>query len=414
MPLTFLVYDAIMQVYAAGIRISTLFNLKARQWVAGRKDWLEKLRRAIPPTGADLWLHCASLGEFEQGRPVLETYRETHPGRFILVTFFSPSGYEIRKNYPGADYVCYLPLDTRSNARQFIATARPGAAIFVKYEFWLHYLTILHRHHIPTLLISAIFRKKQPFFQWYGKAFRQLLHFYHHIFVQDEASEILLRDEGIRGITVSGDTRFDRVVSIAGKARDFPEITGFIAGKEAWVAGSTWPPDETLLAAVDTADKWIIAPHEINEAHLRQIEKCFREKTVRYSRLKTAPERFADKEVLIIDNIGMLSSLYQYGRVAYIGGGFGKGIHNILEAAVWGIPVVFGPNFQKFKEARDLLDQKAAFAIRNETDFAAVAALLRNGEVRSQAGQTAGGYVRAQTGATQKIMEYLRRLESAA
>jgi 3-deoxy-D-manno-octulosonic-acid transferase len=346
---------------------------------------------------------------------VLEAFKKKFPDRFILLSFFSPSGYEVRKNYPLANYVCYLPLDTKRNARHFIRTARPKMVIFVKYEFWLHYLSALHREKIPLLLISAIFRKEQFFFRWYGKSFKRLLHYYDQLFVQDKTSAALLKNEGAARITISGDTRFDRVASIAEKAQIIPGIAGFLQGKKAWVAGSTWAKDEEIIAGgMDKIPKWIIAPHEINEEHLVQIEQQFAGKTVRYSHLKTDPERYAAKQVLLIDNIGMLSSLYQYGVVAYVGGGFGKGIHNGLEAAIWGIPVVFGPVFQKFKEARDLVGHQAAFSIRDRATFSATVAALEDTETRLKAGITAAGYVRARTGATATIMAYIMQPENAS
>lgn len=415
MQLSFLVYDVIIRVYALGIRIAAIFSSKARLWINGRKGWQDGLNKSIPQGGTDLWLHCASLGEFEQGRPVLEAYKQKYPGHFILLTFFSPSGYQIRKNYPSADYVCYLPLDTDSNAKEFVAIASPKVTIFVKYEFWLHYLTVLHKRAVPVLLISAIFRKEQIFFRWYGHTFRQLLKGYHRICVQDEASLSLLNYAGIFNAVISGDTRFDRVTAIAGQAREISGIAGFLQGKEAWVAGSTWLADETIISGViDRVAKWIIAPHEINEAHLRQIEKRFAGAAVRYSVLKANPGKHDAKQVLIIDNIGMLSSLYQYGIAAYIGGGFGKGIHNILEAAIWGIPVVFGPAFYKFKEARELIEKGGTFSVADGKALSNLITVLQDPGMRSKAGKIAHDYVVAGTGATEKIMDIIIRLQQSA
>lgn len=415
MPLSFLVYDAIIKVYAAVIRIAVPFNPKARLWIKGRKNWNDYLRQHIPPRGVDLWMHCASLGEFEQGRPVLEGFRAKYPDRFILLSFFSPSGYEVRKNYAGADYICYLPLDTKQNARQFIQLIRPKLALFVKYEFWVHYISVLHQENIPLLLISAIFRRDQFFFKWYGKAFKQVLNYYDQIFVQDKSSAALLDKEGITKITISGDTRFDRVVAIAEKAKDFKEIEHFIQGKDAWIAGSTWPADEALIASVaDSVSKWIIAPHEINEGHLLEMEKLFAGKTVRYSTLKTLSEDPVNKPILLIDNIGMLSSLYQYGITAYIGGGFGKGIHNVLEAAVWGVPVVFGPAFNKFKEAKDLVNLHGAFSIQDKTSLHSIIMKMKDHAARLNAGEVAAEYVRQEKGATALIMKYIMQLQNAS
>lgn len=407
MTIAFLAYDVIMRVYAAMIRVAAFFNPKAKLWWEGRKNWLTLLQEAIPPQGVGLWMHCASLGEFEQGRPVLEAFKAQYPDQFILLTFFSPSGYEVRKNYPIADHISYLPLDTRKNASQFIKTIHPRLAIFVKYEFWLHHLTDLHQKHIPTLLISAIFRPGQIFFKWYGVIFKKLLHYYDQIFVQDETSAQLLEMAGIRRVTVSGDTRFDRVAAIANAAHDIEGIADFLNEKEAWVAGSTWPPDEQIIQEVqDMIPKWIIAPHEISEAHLMQIEKRFAEKTVRYSVLKTDPGKYTHQQILIIDNVGMLSSLYQYGVAAYIGGGFGKGIHNVLEAAVWGIPVVFGPEYHKFKETEELIQCGAGFSISNAASFQLALATLKNSEKRAAAGKAAADYVQKKIGATGNIIRY--------
>lgn len=407
MTIAFLAYDMIMRVYAAMIRLAAWFNPKAKSWAAGRKNWRKQLAQALPAKGAGIWMHCASLGEFEQGRPVLEAFRLQYPDQYILLTFFSPSGYEVRKNYPVADHVCYLPTDTRKNALDFVKIVHPRMAIFVKYEFWLHHLTALHQKNIPIFLISAIFRPDQIFFKWYGRTFKKLLHYYEQIFVQDESSAQLLKKAGMENITISGDTRFDRVAAIADAAGKIEGIPEFLNGKNAWVAGSTWPPDEQIIAStLDMVVKWIIAPHEINDAHIVQIEKRFAGKTVRYSVLKSDPHKYKEQPILLIDNIGMLSSLYQYGIVAYIGGGFGKGIHNVPEAAVWGIPVVFGPEYHKFKEAEDLIQLGAAFSIHDATSLQSVITTLSHAEKRMTAGKNARKYVLEKTGATDDMLHY--------
>lgn len=407
--LTFLVYDIILRVYAFLIRVASFFNPKARLWINGRKKWRQSLKEKIPPEGVDLWMHCASLGEFEQGRPVLEALRDLYPDKYILLTFFSPSGYTIRKDYPVANYVYYLPLDSRKNASAFLQMIKPRLVIFVKYEFWLHFIREISSGKIPLLLISAIFRHNQLFFKSYGKTFRELLSYYNGIFVQDKSSLDLLHNAGIENCVVTGDTRFDRVLTVMEKSKQIPEIDVFLHGKNAWVAGSTWPPDERIIRdCSDAIPKWIIAPHEVEEEHLLQMEKLFDKETVRLSVLKSAPEKYTNKSILLIDNVGMLSSLYRYGQAAYIGGGFGSGIHNILEAAVYGIPVVFGPKFHKFKEARDLTAMNATFSIANETEMKQVMARLADENFRKKAGQLCKDYVCNHAGATGKIIGFIQ------
>jgi 3-deoxy-D-manno-octulosonic-acid transferase len=409
MELTFLVYDVILQVYAMLIRVSSLFNPKARLWVNGRKGWRQSLKNKVPAGGMDIWMHCASLGEFEQGRPVLEALRSLYPEKSILLTFFSPSGYTVRKDYPIVNHVCYLPLDSRKNARIFLQTIKPRLVIFVKYEFWFHFIGEISKQQIPLLLISALFRPGQLFFRPYGKIFKQLLLSYNRIFVQDKNSLDLLKNTGIEECVIAGDTRFDRVLTVMKQSKEIPAIDTFLQGKSAWVAGSTWPPDEQVIRGCsDLISKWIIAPHEIKEDHLLYIEKLFGEKTVRYSILKDAPEKFTDKTILLIDNVGMLSSLYRYGQAAYIGGGFGSGIHNILEAGVYGIPVVFGPKFQKFKEAKDLIYLQGAFSITLENELKDVIVRLGNDLFSKSAGDICAHYVHEHAGATEKIIRFIQ------
>jgi 3-deoxy-D-manno-octulosonic-acid transferase len=385
------------------------FNLKARKWVDGRKEWYRSLEKTLPPGGADIWMHCASLGEFEQGRPVLENLRRNHPEKYILLTFFSPSGYEVRKNYANANHICYLPLDTRENAYRLTLLVKPRLVIFVKYEFWFHLLKVLDERRIPVLLISAIFRPDQFFFRWYGKPFRKSLVYYKKIFVQDKHSAGLLQKAGVTGAVVAGDTRFDRVIGVAGHPRELPALEAFLQGDRPWVAGSTWLHDEELIRACHRPiSKWIIAPHEVTATRLLQIEKIFPGKTVRYSTLLAAPEKFLQQTILLVDNVGMLSSLYRYGAVAYVGGGFDHGIHNILEAAVYGVPVVFGPKYHKFKEAVDLIGIGGAFTVSDEKDLEKVMIKLTEAHQREAAGRSGSDYVRAHAGATEKIIRYIQ------
>ncbi|MBA4323464.1 MAG: 3-deoxy-D-manno-octulosonic acid transferase, partial [Odoribacter sp.] len=337
-------------------------NHKASLWVAGRRDWSSKLKANIGSSENTIWFHCASLGEFEQGRPVMEMLKEKAPGTKIVLSFFSPSGYEIRKNYRVADFVCYLPADTPGNASEFISIIKPSLAIFVKYEFWNNYITELSKRNIPLYLVSGIFRADQHFFRWYGGFFRKILKKFAHIFVQDTRSADLLKGIGIEDITVAGDTRFDRVNQIAATASGLPVIEKFRGEEKLFLAGSSWKPDEEIIAGVINLNpgmmKWVLAPHEIGKSNIDRLVKLFHTEVVRYSEFK---DESAEARVLIIDNIGTLSSAYRYADIAAVGGGFGKGIHNILEPACWGTPVLFGPNYNGFKEAADLISSGGAF-----------------------------------------------------
>jgi len=410
MSISCLVYDLFIRVYVTLIRSAALFNPKARLWLEGRADWRRRLREKISPEGVDLWIHCASLGEFEQGRPVIEALREAHPSMTILLTFFSPSGYEIRKDYALCDHVCYLPLDTARNARDFMDIVQPRAVIFVKYEFWLHYITELHQRAKPVVLISAIFRQDQFFFRWYGRGFLPVLSYYERIFIQDERSRQILEAHHLTRVTVAGDTRFDRVGKIAAEAREVAGMKPFLGNARAVVAGSTWPgDDEAIVPCLGMADKWVIAPHEVNESRLRQLEKRLPSDTVRYSRMVLDPEAYVASKVLVIDNIGLLSALYRYGQIAIIGGGFDHGIHNVLEAAVYGIPVLFGPQYQKFKEARDLVAVGGAFTVDAPEGLGQVLGKLSEKSFAENSGRAAGAYVREHAGATGKILDFLQQ-----
>ncbi|MBW6491169.1 MAG: 3-deoxy-D-manno-octulosonic acid transferase [Lentimicrobium sp.] len=398
------------------LRIAALFSIKARDWHYGRKDLFVKLEEVFAAHHSGkhpapvAWFHCASLGEFEQGKPVIEAYRQEFPGHLILLTFFSPSGYNHRSQYNFVDHVFYLPIDSMYNARKFVGIVKPTVAIFVKYEFWFNYLDQLFKHQVPVFTISAIFRPDQHFFRWYGGWFRTHLRKIQMIFVQDEESAELLNLVDVRNVTVSGDTRFDRVVTSRAFQQPFPLIERFAAGKHVLVAGSTWPQDEDLILDFyrTTAGKvnLIIAPHEISDARVEGLLVKYGNNAIRYSQAPGTD--LTKKEVLIIDSIGMLSQLYRYASIAYIGGGFGVGIHNTLEAAASGIPVFFGPNYQRFREAREMVAIEAAFPVNTPADFTNKASeLLMKQELHDAISAKAAEYVSQRTGATQRVMEIL-------
>lgn len=404
-------YNLGIRAYTAAIRLASPFNEKAALWTQGRKDIRNRIKAVSREAGRLIWFHAASLGEFEQGRPVIEALKQQQPDTKILLTFFSPSGYEIRKNYKEADYIFYLPADTPANARLLISRFKPDAAVFIKYEFWYNYLHELHRQHIPVYLISAVFRPAQAFFKPWGGLQRKMLHCFTRLFVQDAESVRLLASVGISCAEQTGDTRFDRVKQIAGQSRNIETAEAFLNGAPAVVCGSTWLPDEELLLSYINdyrgTYKWIVVPHEIGESHIRSIlEKCHK-KTARYSAWKTGNDSSA--EVLIVDCIGLLSSLYRYGRIAYIGGGFGAGIHNTLEAAVYGIPVLFGPRFRKFREAVELSAQGGAFPVKDATELREILdVLLGDPGIARTAGEKARDYVDSRLGATDRILKYLQ------
>lgn len=406
-------YNIFLLLFKAGVHIAAIFNGKAKKWVQGRRGIFEKLQKAIAGNEKIIWVHCASLGEFEQGRPLIEKLKEQYTHK-ILLTFFSPSGYEIRKNYAGADWVFYLPMDGAKTAKRFLEIVNPSLVIFVKYEFWYYYLKKIKYRHIPLLLVSALFLEKMSFFKWYGAIQRKILSRFDHLFVQNQSSKQLIDGIGLGDIcTVSGDTRFDRVVEIAEKATTIPLIENFVDNKKVIVAGSTWPQDEAALekaiAAInDPLLKLIIAPHEISQEHIAVLQKKFTG-AVLYSQLSASNQLPVNTNVLIIDNIGLLSRLYQYAAVSYIGGGFGKGIHNTLEAAVYGHPVIFGPVHHKFKEAIDLIEKGAAITINNAEELQTnLQALLNNTTERERRGKQAKEYVFTNTGATNKIFNYIQ------
>jgi 3-deoxy-D-manno-octulosonic-acid transferase len=390
--------------YSLLVRLFSPFNAKAKLFIQGRQEIFSLVKEKINANEKHIWFHFASLGEFEQGRPVMEKLKHAYPAKKIVVTFFSPSGYEIRKTYP-VDGVFYLPLDTASNARRFIELINPEIAIFTKYEFWYHYFHTLKAKNIPLFIISGIFRPSQPFFKWYGGFYRSMLHCVTHFFVQNEESKHLLQGIDINQVSLSGDTRFDRVVENATQIQSLPLVASFIGTSPVLVAGSTWPQDEALLATLAREHqdwKMIIAPHEIGLPHISQLSTLLPQ-SVRFSDLQKNPQQQA--QVLVIDNIGMLSALYQYGNIAYIGGGFGAGIHNTLEAAAFGIPVIFGPRYEKFQEAKDLINLAAAKSIENAEGLENAFQTFRQNKIH---GENARNYVVQKKGATAGILEKLK------
>ena len=406
-------YNLVIYIYLLGVAIASLFNEKVRKMWRGERDAFRVLREKVDSEAQYVWFHAASLGEFEQGRPLMEQLRREHPEYKILLTFFSPSGYEVRKNYEGADIICYLPLDTITNARRFLRIIRPVKAYFIKYEFWYNYLHILKHRQVPVYSVSSIFRPDQVFFKWYGKQYSRVLKCFTHFFVQNEVSKELLAKLGITCVTVTGDTRFDRVLQIKEAAKQLPIVEAFV--KDAplvFVAGSSWPPDEEIFIKYFNEHKnWklIIAPHVIGEDHLKQIEKLLEDrKVVRYSEYSENSEyseKLKNAEVLIINCFGLLSSIYRYATVTYVGGGFGVSIHNTLEAAVWGVPVFFGPNNQKFQEAQELKACDGGIEINGYDDFVCqMNELVAHPEELAKRGKAAGDYVMSRAGATKVIL----------
>ena len=404
-----IIYYAGIALYGLLIRIAALFgNKKAGLWVKGQKGLIRKIENSVNPNEKRIWMHCASLGEYEQGKPVLEEIKRRHPEYKIVLTFFSPSGYEIRKNDTLPDYAFYLPLDSPKNAKSFIEAIAPEKAFFVKYEFWYYYLNKLKNKDIDTYLISANFRSNQIFFKKYGGWYRSILRMFSHLFVQNEKSVKLLENAGIKNVSISGDTRFDRVSDISKNYRLLPEIEAFAENSWCIVAGSTWPPDEAIIVQFLNQTtypiKAIIAPHEIDSNRIQKLKESLSIPAVCYSERNNS--NITEARVIIIDSIGILSSIYRFGKVAFIGGGFGKGIHNTLEAATYGIPVLFGPYFNKFEEAVDLVKKGGAFSINELKGFSTkINSFYNRPELQAAAGGKAGNYVKNNTGATDKILE---------
>lgn len=436
-------YNIAIYIYLIGVAIGSLFNKKIKKMWRGEREAVDLLKEKVDPTAKYIWFHAASLGEFEQGRPLIEQLKATHPEYKILLTFFSPSGYEVRKNYEGADIVCYLPLDTIRNARRFLRAVHPVMAFFIKYEFWYNYLHILRHRGVPVYSVSSIFRPGQVFFKWYGRNYAKVLHCITHFFVQNEVSLQLLKGIGIDEATVVGDTRFDRVLQIKEQAKKLPIVEAFkgINGKgdackddlsenackgdlsedackdnlsengckgcKVFVAGSSWQPDEDIFIRFfnDHPDwKLIIAPHVIGEDHLAYILDKLQMKAVRYT--QATEQSAAEARCLIIDCFGLLSTIYRYGEIAYVGGGFGVGIHNVPEAAVWGVPVLFGPNNKRFQEAQDLLACKGSFEVTDYDSFnTIISRLISDDKFRHQCGEASANYVKSRSGATDIIMK---------
>lgn len=402
-------YQTGIFIYSLLIQFYSLFNEKAKLFVTGRKNWKENLSSKIDGKSKYIWFHCSSLGEFEQGRPVIEELKNQFPEYKIALTFFSPSGFEIRKNYPLADVVVYLPMDTKRNAQTFLEIVKPEKAFFVKYEFWYFYISELKRRNIPLYIVSAIFRDNQQFFKntpW-GLWYRNILFKVEHLFVQNEKSGELLKSIGVSNFTVTGDTRFDRVAAIARDSKKLPIVEKFKGNSLLIIAGSTWKPDEELLAAFINQSaniKFIIAAHEVSAANINRIHQLLKKPAISFSKVS---ESEVDKyEVLIIDSVGLLSSLYRYGNVAYIGGGFGVGIHNILEAATFGLPVIFGPNYKKFKEAVDMISVGGAFSVSNAIELrVALDKLIDDKDERQKASQICNNYVAKNVGSTKHIVK---------
>ena len=407
-------YNAGICFYTLLITLVSLKNKKAALWLDGRKGILERIESSIDKNKRYAWFHFASLGEFEQGRPVLEKLKADHPGTSIVITFFSPSGYEIRKNYALADHVFYLPIDTRYNARKFVSLINPTIAVFTKYEYWYHYFEALHDHNTPHYIISGIFRKDQAFFKWYGSLHRKMLSWVSHVFVQNKESMELLAQIGIKQVTVSGDTRFDRVAFNAKNPIEIKAIEQFCENEPVFIGGSTWPDDEKIISnLVLMYPKWkfIIAPHEVNTSQIEGIEKQF-PNSVKLSSIHKQEKKtntHENPQVLIIDSIGLLSSIYQYGHIAYIGGGFGVGIHNTLEAAAFGLPLIFGPNYSTFIEAVELIKNGSAFSVNNSKELNNLMEILSKEENRIQSGSSARAYVSSHTGATKSFLDYIYR-----
>ena len=436
-------YNIAIYIYLIGVAIGSLFNKKIKKMWRGEREAVDLLKEKVDPTAKYVWFHAASLGEFEQGRPLIEQLRATHPEYKILLTFFSPSGYEVRKNYEGADIVCYLPLDTIRNARRFLRAVHPVMAFFIKYEFWYNYLHILRHRGVPVYSVSSIFRPGQVFFKWYGRNYAKVLHCITHFFVQNEVSLQLLKGIGIDEATVVGDTRFDRVLQIKEQAKKLPIVEAFkgINGKgdackddlsenackgdlsedackdnlsengckgcKVFVAGSSWQPDEDIFIRFFNEHpdwKLIIAPHVIGEDHLAYILDKLQMKAVRYT--QATEQSAAEARCLIIDCFGLLSTIYRYGEIAYVGGGFGVGIHNVPEAAVWGVPVLFGPNNKRFQEAQDLLACKGSFEVTDYDSFnTIISRLISDDKFRHQCGEASANYVKSRSGATDIIMK---------
>ncbi len=400
-------YDIVICLYTVGVAIASLFKEKAKKMWKGERESFKILKRKVDPAARYVWFHASSLGEFEQGRPIMERLKVEHPEYKILLTFFSPSGYEVRKDYKGADIICYLPLDTRCWSKRFLDMVHPEMAFFIKYEFWWNYLKILKNRNVPVYSVSSIFRPSQIFFRWYGHDYRRVLKCFTFFFVQNEISRKLLGTLGLTNVEITGDTRFDRVIQIKNQARKLPLVEAFKQNKKVFVAGSSWLPDEEIFIRYFNEHrdwKLIIAPHLIGEDRIQQVVSRLQCTVVRYT--EATEDNVKDARCLIINCFGLLSSIYGYGETTYIGGGFGVGIHNVLEAAVWGVPVIFGPNNQRFQEAKDLLASGGGHQINGYDDFKKLMNAYIADERRLKAdGTKAGNYVLSKAGATDRILK---------
>ena len=402
-----LIYNFGLKIYLLLVKMSASKNPKARKWLDGRKNLLKRIKAEVNSSEKCVWVHCASLGEFEQGRPLIEEIKRAYPEKKIVLTFFSPSGYEVQKDYKNADYICYLPLDTRRNAKRFIKLINPEVVFFIKYEYWYNFLSILKKKSVPVYFVSAIFRKDQLFFKWYGGWYRKMLKKATHFFIQNQESADLLEELNVKNYTIVGDTRFDRVAHIHENVKPLPLVEMFMDNQKAIVAGSSWKAEEALLMQylrIFPKLKVIIAPHEVSEENIQRIINLFGEaNTVCYS--KATPKSMVGKNVLIIDCYGLLTSLYQYGLIALVGGGFGVGIHNILEPATFGMPIIIGPKYEKFKEANDLVELNAAFPVANIEEFNTLMNhLLSDREIVKIISDKASAYVKDNVGATAKVI----------
>ncbi len=406
-------YSLGIYIYILCVRIASLFNTKARLLLDGHAETFGILARTLRTNDRYVWFHASSLGEFEQGRPLMERIRQRHPEYKILLTFFSPSGYEVRKNYAGADIVCYMPFDTPRNARRFVRMVKPEKAFFIKYEFWKNFIDELHRSKCEVYSVSSIFRRNQIFFRSYGKQYAKVLHNFTRIFVQNDDSRRLLESVGITAVSVAGDTRFDRVTDIRNAAKDVDAAKHFAEGAtNVLVVGSSWEPDEDIIIPYFNEHKdlkLILAPHVVNEAHIRRILSALKRPAIRITQAEKENTNLQDFDCMIVDTYGMLSSIYRYGNIAYVGGGFGVGIHNVPEAAVYGVPVVIGPNHQKFREAEMLLHLGGCFEITSSDTFAMTMKLLtQNEDSRKKAGDAAGNYIMSNAGAADKIFDAIK------
>ncbi len=406
-------YSLGIYIYILCVRIASLFSTKARLLLDGHAETFGILARTLRTNDRYVWFHASSLGEFEQGRPLMERIRQRHPEYKILLTFFSPSGYEVRKNYDGADIVCYMPFDTPRNARRFVRMVKPEKAFFIKYEFWKNFIDELHRSRCEVYSVSSIFRKNQIFFRSYGRPYAKVLHNFTRIFVQNDDSRRLLENVGVTAVSVAGDTRFDRVTDIRNAAKDVDAAKHFAEGAaNVLVVGSSWEPDEDIIIPYFNEHKdlkLILAPHVVNEAHIRRILSALKRPAIRITQTEKENRNLQDFDCMIVDTYGMLSSIYRYGNIAYVGGGFGVGIHNVPEAAVYGVPVLIGPNHQKFREAEMLLHLGGCFEITSPDTFAMTMKLLtQNEDSRKKAGDAAGNYILSNAGAADKIFDAIK------